>query len=465
MKRNLCEDVRYVANRRDFLRHTSAGFGYTALAALAAGWSKSAVAAETAAKRTDPLAPKPPHFAARAKRVIFLFMSGGPSHLETFDWKPELAKAGPGGPGGKLLAPVFQFAPSGKSGLMISEIFPELAKQADKMCILNGMTTKNPGHQQAIVALHTGNEMFVRPSVGAWVTYGLGSEAEDLPGFVTINPISDQGGAMNYGSAFLPATFQGTRLDGGSSAVPNIANHRLTDADQRRQIDFIQRANRRMLAADAGHPELEGLIGSYELAYKMQTSVPAALDIDDEPEHIRRLYGLDDGATSHFAQQCLMARRLAEKGVRFIQLTRIGWDQHNNLREAMTRNAESIDRPMAALLQDLDQRGMLDDTLVVWGGEFGRTPNDDKGDGNGRGHNAKGYSMWMAGGGVKRGFAYGATDPTGREAVEGVIGTHDLHATMLHLLGLDHEALTFKYAGRDFRLTDVHGVVAKDIIA
>jgi hypothetical protein len=325
------------------------------------------------------------------------------------------------------------------------------------------MRTNNPGHHQAVVTLHTGSENFVRPSMGAWVVYGLGTLAEDLPGFVTINPISDLGGAMNYGSAFLPATYQGTRMGAGQGSVPNLVNRRLTDDDQRRQLDFVEQANRRLLQRDPGHPELGGLIESYELAYKMQTSVPETLDLGREPEHIRKLYGLDEQATAAFGTQCLMARRLVEKGVRFIQLTSSGWDHHNNVRDGIARAAGAIDKPIAGLIADLKQRGLLRETLLVWGGEFGRGTHEDNP--GGRGHNNKGYTMWMAGGGVQGGLRYGATDELGGTAVEGIVGTHDLHATILHLLGLDHEQLTYRYAGRDFRLTDTAGQVAHGILA
>ncbi len=449
------------ASRRQLLQQTAAGFGWVALAALHANWSRAAEPAPF--KR--PLSPQQPHFAAKAKRVIFLFMAGGPSHLDTFDWKPALAKAGPGGPGGKPLAPVFPFSPAGESGLMIADIFPHLAKHADRLCLLNGMHTAVAGHQQATVTVHTGNPTFVRPSLGAWVVYGLGCEAEDLPGFITINPLGDQGGAQNYGSAFLPAVFQGTRLASGQRGVPNIENKHLAPGDQRKQLDFIERTNRRLAAHDPHDPALAGLIESYEMAFKMQTSVPRALDLADEPSRVRELYGLDDSATESFGTQCLMARRLAEKGVRFIQLTSQGWDQHNNLREAHGRNARSIDKPIAGLIADLHDRSMLDETLLVWGGEFGRTARDDKGDGNGRGHANRGYTMWLCGGGVRSGVRYGATDDLGENAVAGRMGTHDLHATILHLLGLDHEALTFRYAGRDFRLTDTSGEVHRGVVA
>ncbi len=438
------------SSRRAFLQQAACGFGWLALTALAAQ-------AETPTVK-GPLAPKQPHFKMKAKRAIFLFMEGGPSQLDTFDWKPELARAG-----GRYLAPAFPFKQRGDSGLWISDAFPQLAQHADELCLLNGMTTNNAGHQQAVLAMHTGSENLVRPSLGAWTVYGLGSMAEDLPGFVTINPVSHLGGAQNYGSAFLPATFQGTRLGTGQRGVPHIANRHLSEGDQRRQLDFVQKLNRRVLAQDPNQPDLEGLIQSYELAYQMQTSVPETLDLSREPAHIRELYGLDDSATENFGSQCLLARRLMEKGVRFIQLTSTGWDHHNNIRESLGARAASVDRPIAGLLSDLKQKGMLDETLVIWGGEFGRQPREDNP--GGRGHANRGYTMWLAGGGVKRGFRYGATDELGEQAVEGKLGTHDLHATLLHLLGLDHEQLTFRHAGRDFRLTDVAGKVAKEIIA
>ena len=458
---NAHSDTHWIAGRRQLLQQSAAGFGWLALATLSAQWSR----AQARTEYKSPLAPKEPHFPARAKRVIFLFMAGGPSHLDTFDWKPELARAGNGGARGRYLAPVFPFRPHGESGLMIADIFPHLAKHADDLCLLNGMHTAVAGHQQATVTLHTGTENFVRPSLGAWIVYGLGSMAEDLPGFVTINPLGDQGGAQNYGSAFLPAVYQGTRLGTGARGVPNVANSYLAAADQRKQLDFIEQSNRRLLAEDPTDPALAGLIESYELAYKMQTSVPDTLNLDDEPESIRELYGIDEPATQTFGTQCLTARRLAEKGVRFIQLTSQGWDQHNNLREAHGRNAAGIDKPIAGLIADLKQRDMLKETLIVWGGEFGRTARDDKGDGNGRGHANRGYTMWMCGGGVKGGIRHGATDELGEQAAQGRMDTHDLHATILHLLGLDYEQLTFRYAGRDFRLTDTSGQVAREILA
>jgi hypothetical protein len=464
----LCQDRFTPLTRRGMLQHTAAGFGWLAFSAIQAELARAATG--SAGAFTSPLLPKAPHFPARAKRVIFLFMQGGPSHLDTFDWKPDL-KANGGksggsedGKSGTLLAPQFEFSPRGKSGLPISSLFPELSRHADDLCLLNGMHTSNAAHPQATIALHTGSINFVRPSLGSWVTYGLGSESQDLPGFVTINPVG-QGGAQNYGSSFLPASFQGTRVDLEAGGIADIRNRHLSEGRQRAQIDLIQEMNRDLLAKQPGNPELDGVIQSFELAYRMQTSVPSVLNLEAEkPETLER-YGIGAGATNDFGTQCLMARRLAESGVRFIQVSKGGWDQHRELKEKLTENCTAIDKPIAALLQDLKERDMLKDTLVLWGGEFGRSPQDQANSGDGRRHNNRGYSMWMAGGGVKGGIRYGSTDETGGISVEGKIGTHDLHATILHLLGLDHTKLTYRYAGRDFRLTDVYGEVAKEILA
>jgi hypothetical protein len=295
--------------------------------------------------------------------------------------------------------------------------------------------------------------------------YGLGTLNQSLPGFVTIDPAEGIGGAQNYGSAFLPATFQGTRISAANGKIPNIANHGLSPEMQRQQLDYIQSLNRSLRAQQPGNVELDGVIESYELAFRMQSTVPSTLDLSKEPAHIRSLYGLDSSVTERFGTQCLMARRLCEAGVRFVQVTHTGWDQHNGLRTRLQKNCAETDKPIAALLEDLRQRGMLKDTLVLWGGEFGRTPTGQGGGRDGRQHNNRGYTMWLAGGGVKPGFSYGATDDLGGTAADGKMHTHDLHATLLHLLGLDHEKLTYRYAGRDFRLTDVEGTVATRIIA
>ena len=451
------------STRRQWLGEAGPAFGSLALSALLPRWQAGGAdkTPGSPSESNAPLAPKATHHPARAKRVIFLFMTGGPRHHETFDYKANHWEATQSS--ARLLAPALDFRAAGESGLMISEAFPELARHADDLCLLNGMRIDTNGHHQAVVRLHTGNERFVRPSVGSWVVYGLGSEAEDLPGFITINPISDLGGAGNYGSAFLPASFQGTRTGTGSGGVPNLHNRRLSWSDQRRQLDFINASNRALLDRIPGNPELEGVISSYEMAFQMQSSIPETFDTNSEPDAILDLYGVRDGLTANFGQQCLLARRLAERGVRFIQLTSNGWDHHGKVGTGVRGRAASIDRPIAGLLADLKQRNLLDETLVVWGGEFGRGAHEDNT--GGRGHNGSGFTFWMAGGGVKGGHVHGATDDLGAEAVDGVMTFHDLHATILHLLGLDHRKLTFRYAGRDFRLTDTEGVVNESILA
>jgi hypothetical protein len=437
-------------NRRDLLQQLSCGFGYLALSGLSAQRSLAAT--------SGPLAPRATHFPAKAKRVIFFYMQGAPSQYETFDYNPELAVAAKKS---NVMEPAFKFSPSGQSGLPISELFPNVARHADDLCLLNGMVTDTPAHAPATIQLHTGSVTFVRPSMGSWVVYGLGSENQDLPGFITINPVGG-GGAQNYGSAFLPATFQGTPYQTRTGKLPNIANPELSLADQRRQIDLIQSQNRDFLKTATADPELEGLIQSYEMAFRMQASVPSVLDINKETEATRKAYGVDAGPTRDFGMQCLLARRLAEAGVRFIELSHPGWDHHNNLRQRIKQTTREIDQPIGALIEDLKQRGMLQDTLLIWGGEFGRTTTGQSNDG--RNHNSRGYTMWMAGGGVKGGMRYGGTDPLTGSATEQKVHLHDLHATVLHLLGLDHTKLTYRFAGRDFRLTEVYGNVVKDIV-
>ena len=465
--------------RRDFLKHTSNGFGYLALAALA---QQDALRAAV----TGPLAPKNPHFEPKAKRVIFLCMQGGPSHVDTFDYKPKLQKdGGKGAPSGAgrvgradLLPSQWEFTKHGRSGLYISSLFPNVAKHADEMCILNSMATDVPAHPQAFTQLHTGTTQFVRPSLGSWTVYGLGSTNENLPGYVTLNPPPQS--ARAFGSAFLPAVYQATKVGGGSlpgafaqfagrrggsstPTVANIKNDRLSTDMQRTQLDLIQALNKDQLKREGTSDEIEGVIESYELAFRMQGEVPNVLDLSKETAATKALYGIDEAATDNFGKQCLLARKLVEAGVRFVEVSFGNWDQHRNLKTDMERNCGAIDKPIDGLLTDLKQRGLLKDTLVIWGGEFGRTPHSQGEDG--RDHNNKGFSMWMAGGGVKGGMNYGMTDDYGYEAVFNKMHIHDWHATVLHLLGLDHERLTFKYAGRDFRLTDVYGSVAKEIMA
>jgi hypothetical protein len=466
-------------SRRRTLKTVASGFGYLAFAGLA----HEASARDAGARAAGGLAPKPTHFPARAKRVIFLCMNGGPSHVDLFDHKPELnrrsGEASPVG-GGKLLGSPFKFARHGESGLWVSEVFPELAKLADDLCVVNGMHTDLPNHSQAFLQMHTGSFQFVRPSVGAWTLYGLGTENANLPGFVTLNPPSDNGGARNYGSAFLPAICQGTRVGGnqipgfyakllGKDEEPgpplkNVTNPDLPRDLQRAQLDLIRDLDRHKLGRDGHHPEIEGAIESFELGFRMQDEVPKVLDIRSEPESVLKLYGVGAGLpTDRFGRQCVIARRLIEAGVRFVEVTApVGWDHHFMLKDELAKSAAATDRPVAGLLADLKRRGLLKDTLVVWAGEFGRTPYAQSV--HGRDHNNKGYTIWMAGGGVKGGIAYGRTDEFGYRAVENPVHVHDWHATVLHLLGLDHKRLTFNYGGRDFRLTDVHGNVVKGIL-
>ncbi|MHA3772413.1 DUF1501 domain-containing protein [Verrucomicrobiota bacterium sgz303538] len=454
-----------VFSRRAMLKTLSSGFGYLAFAGIAAK-AAAAVAPSTPA---GPLAPKNPHFPARAKRVIFLCMRGGPSHVDTFDYKPVLtADTGKAGrrPGTSLLGSKWQFRQSGKSGLWISELFPNVSQHADEMCLLRSMQTDLPAHPQAFMKLHTGSSQFIRPSLGAWSLYGLGTENENLPGFVTITPPSGFGGAQNYGSSFLPAIYQGTRIGSDNRPIVSAELKNLTSSlnsqAQRAELDLVQGLNREALRRERVNPEVEGVIESYELAFRMQSQMPQVMDLSKETEATKKLYGIGDSATDDFGRKCLLARRMAEAGVRFIEISHGNWDQHFNLSNALSNNCRAVDQPIAGLLADLKSRGLLKDTLVIWGGEFGRTPHAQGGDG--RDHNNKAFTMWMAGGGVKGGLSYGETDDYGYEAVGNKVQIHDLHATILALLGLDHEKLTYRYAGRDFRLTDVHGEVVKAVM-
>jgi hypothetical protein len=471
-------------SRRQILQHASAGFGYLAFAGLSTMTSKRSFADDEATAAANPLAPKAPHFSGCAKRVIFLCMQGGPSHIDTFDYKPELAKAaGGGGPnasgegrraGAKLMPSPWKFEQRGQSGLWMSELFPELGKHADELCLIRSMHCDQPIHPRAMTQMHTGNAQFVRPSLGAWTLYGLGTENESLPGFIALNP--QAAAAQNYGSAFLPAIYQGTKVgrpqagrammgrdSGRGPALPDLANPRLSPRAQRHQLDLIQQLNRQKLEHDTVDPNIEGIIESYELAFRMQDTLPELMDLSGESEGTLAMYGIGQNGSDGFGRQCLMARRFIEAGVRFVELSHGNWDHHQRLRNQLPEKCNEIDQPIAGLLSDLKQRGLLDDTLVLWGGEFGRTPDAQNGDG--RDHNHKGYTTWMAGGGVRGGFSYGATDEVGREAIEDKCHIHDWHATILHLLGLDHEQLTYRYAGRNFRLTDVYGNVIEKIKA
>ena len=464
----LCNQIAPLVNRRQLLQYASCGFGWLAFSGML-GRSANARGGGLLPME-NPLAAKPPHFAAKAKHVIFLCMRGGPSHLDTFDYKPKLqsdsGKPGPR-PGSKLLASKFKFSKAGKSGLWFSELYSELAKQADELCFIHSMQTDLPAHPQALVRLHTGTSQFVRPSLGAWTLYGLGTENENLPGFVSITPSSGFGGATNYGSSFLPAIYQGTALgrDNRPIATAEIAHLKTGQSreEQRAELDFLQTLNRRKLEQDKVNPDVEGAIEAAELAFKMQKEMPQVLDLGKETEATKRLYGLNDRATEDFGRKCLLARRMVEAGVRFIEVTHGNWDHHFNMNASLARSCGEIDRPVAGLLQDLKKRGLLDETLVVFSGEFGRTPYAQGQDG--RDHNNKAFTLWMAGGGVKGGYAYGKSDQYGFDVEENPVSIHDLHATMLALLGLDHERLTFRHAGRDFRLTDVYGNVVKDLMA
>jgi hypothetical protein len=466
--------------RRAALQQLACGFGYLALAGMAAQQSARAA--------LNPLAPRKPHLTPRAKRIIFLFMQGGVSHVDSFDYKPRLikddgrmldfddrrsiAKTGKGATQ-RVMKPLWEFKQRGQSGMWVSDLFPEMAKHADELCVMKSMHTEGVAHGPATLFLHTGTTNFIRPSMGSWVSYGLGTENENLPGFVSISPSLGNGGPRNYGNAFLPAVYQGTAL--GRPGLPakdtsfrNIAPARPLE-DARRQFELLRELNAGQLASRPGDSELEATINSYELAWRMQGHAPDVVDLSKESPATLALYGIGQKETDNFGRECLMARRLCESGVRYVQVNYTdnsnnpAWDQHSNLPKHGD-HARAVDKPVAGLLTDLKERGLLDDTIVWWGGEFGRTPYAEK-NGTGRDHNPGGFSIWLAGGGVKSGFEYGATDEFGHSAVEDKVHMHDLHATLLHLLGLDHEKLTFRHDGRDYRLTDVYGHVVKDIFA
>jgi hypothetical protein len=469
-----CHRFIQTVTRRDMLRASACGFGQVVLAALA---GQNALADTTS---LSPLTSQVPHFLPRAKRVIFLFMWGGPSHVDLFDPKPRLnTEAGKPLSGksvgsdrdqlGNLLGSPFRFAQHGDSGIWMSELFPKLSKHADRMCVIRSMHTEGSAHGEALLRLHTGQANLVRPSVGAWVSYGLGSENENLPAFITISPPRGHGGVQNYGSAFLPAVHQGTAI--GSAETPiskavvsNLVNSRMERGSQREQLDLIQSLNKRHLHETAVDQNIEGLIANYELAFRMQSTVPQIMNLNDESQGTLDLYGVGSEPTDNFGRQCLLARRFAELGVRYIQVsTNYTWDHHQKVQEGSIAESAKVDRPIAGLLEDLARRGLLDDTLVLWGAEFGRTPMVENKDG--RNHHPQAFTMWMAGGGVRGGLTYGSTDDFGYRPVEKPVHMHDLHATLLYALGLDHERLTYRHAGRDFRLTDVYGNVVRDILA
>ncbi|HUG81915.1 MAG TPA: DUF1501 domain-containing protein [Bryobacterales bacterium] len=437
----------------------------------------------------NPLSPKEPQIRARAKRAIFLFMHGGPSHLDIYDPKPRLDRDH-GKPlpferpltfaeeqvGGLMKSP-FAFKQHGQSGIPLSELFPHLANHVDEMCIVRSMVGDSVAHGGALMQLHTGTNTFTRPSWGSWVVYGLGTENQNLPGFITIKPTLFHGGAKNYSAGFLPAAYEGTPIgyaalgpDDLKEPIQYLERPGMSPDLQRFELDMLQKMNRRSAERAQLDPQLEGRIQAFELAARMQTEAPEAFDLTKESEAIKKLYGLDNEETRDFGWQCLVARRLSERGVRFVQASHtyrvgnpVGWDAHTNLIPNHVGRAKQVDQPISALLTDLKSRGLLEDTLIVWSGEFGRTPIAQSGDG--RDHNPYGYTSWMAGAGVKHGFVYGATDELGYHAVEDRMHIHDLHATVLHILGLDHKKLTYFHGGRNFRLTDVAGNVAEKLLA
>lgn len=457
-------------SRRRLLGTVANGFGLVGLGGLLA---EAGETSRPIINESSPLTRKQPHHAPRAKRVIFLFMNGGPSHVDLFDPKPRLtADHGKPLPFEKpklartttenLMASPFRFARSGQSGIEVSELLPNVASCIDDICVIRSMVADNINHSNACLQLYTGEQVFSRPSLGSWLLYGLGSESQNLPGFVVICPGGQD--ASLWGSSFLPATYQGTLVSNPKNPIANLGNSRLSRVEQRKQLDLVGRLNEQHRRDREEDSRLDARIASFELAFRMQMEAPEAFDVSSESEAVKGLYGLHQPHSSGFGTQCLIARRLVERGVRFVQLHgEAGWDHHTGLTSALPACCNSIDVPVAGLLKDLKARGLLDETLVVWGGEFGRSPVAQKGDG--RDHHPYGFTMWMAGGGIRGGMTHGATDEFGWYAVEDKVHIHDLHATILHLLGIDHERLTYRYAGRDYRLTDVHGKVVKPILA
>ncbi len=477
-----CQDYLYRGQdptritRRWFFRDCAVGLGTLALADLLGG-GRAAAGPEL----PDPLAPRQPHYAPRARRVVFLFMAGAPSHLELFDYKPQLAKydgtlpppsllegyrAAFINPSSKFLGPKFKFAKYGLCGAELSELLPHLAGVADDITIVKSLVTDAFNHAPGQIFMNTGSQQFGRPSMGAWVTYGLGSESRELPGFVVLQSgkKGPSGGNSNWGSGFLPTAFQGVPFRGAGDPVLYLSNPRGVDEQtQRDSLDAVNRLNRLRLDA-VGDPEIATRINSFEMAYRMQSRAPELMDLSRETKATLEMYGAEPGKPS-FANNCLLARRLLERGVRFVELFHESWDQHGNLKADLKKNCHDTDRACAALVKDLKQRGLLKDTIVLWGGEFGRTPMVQGGGDDGRDHHPNAFTMWMAGGGFRPGLTLGKTDDFGFNVVEDKVHVHDLHATLLHLLGFDHTKLTYRFQGRDFRLTDVHGEVVKQLLA
>ncbi len=455
--------------RRQMLCRLGNGFGALGLASVLAG---EGLLGSTAQAASNPLAPKAPHFPPRAKRVIFLFMNGGPSQVDTFDPKPALAKyAGQSKEGttrqqaaGKLMPSPFRFQKYGSSGIEVSELFPHIARCIEDICVIRSMHTNTPNHEPSLLMMNSGETQPTRPSMGSWLCYGLGSENQNLPGYIVLCPGKPVVGPQLWSNSFLPGIYQGTHINNSRvdprRVIEHTANRYLPRGAQRRQLDLLQQMNAVHLHERGQDDQLEARIASLEMAFRMQTEAQEAFDLDRETTATRRRYG-----EGPFANACLIARRLAERGVRMTQIyygNDQPWDDHTDILNHRN-HARQSDQPIAALLNDLKSRGLLEETLVIWGGEFGRTPAAQGS--KGRDHNSKGFTMWLAGGGVKGGYVHGATDEFGSAAVEKKVHVHDLHATILHLLGIDHERLTFRYSGRDFRLTDVHGEVVRDILA
>lgn len=466
-------------NRREMLKRFANGFGMLGLASLLAEESS---ASATGSSADSPLAVRPPMYPAKAKRVIFLFMSGGPSHVDTFDPKARLSRD-TGQPlpfakpslertkTGNLLGSPFTFKRYGKSGIEVSELFPHVGGCIDDICVIRSMMADNINHNGACLQMNTGEQAFSRPSLGSWVTYGLGSPNQNLPGFLVLSPAQPAQGAPLWSSSFLPAAYQGTLVADLKNPIANLKNSNLNPQQQREQLDALRQINDIHHHQREEDTRLSARISSFELAYRMQTEAPEAFDADHESDATKKLYGLDDTVTETFGRQCLLARRLVERGVRFVQVYHTQtvkrascqlWDQHGGLRQGLRENCAATDKPIAGLLQDLKSRGLLEDTLVIWGGEFGRTPTAENNDG--REHHPFGFTMWMAGGGVKGGIVHGATDEFGWFAEQDKVHVHDLHATILHLLGINHEKLTYFYGGRNYRLTDVYGNIVKQIL-
>lgn len=461
-------------SRRWFLRECGVGLASIAAQSLLTGERRANAAAE------HPLAPRSPHFTGKAKRVIYIFQAGAPSQLELFDNKPELTKrngqlppaellkgyrAAFINPNSALLGPKFKFAKHGQSGMELSEVLPHTAKIADDLCLIRTMQTEAVNHAPAQIMMNSGSQQFGRPSFGSWTLYGLGSESADLPGFVVLTSAKGtSGGASNYGCGFLPTMYGGTPLRSAGDPVLYLSNPAGIDTDtQRASLETLNRLNAQVLQSDAD-PEIAARIQSYEMAFRLQTSAPELMDLGKETKETLDSYGIKNPKDANFARNCLLARRLIERGVRFVQLFHEVWDQHGNLTAGVKQNALDTDQASAALINDLKQRGLLKDTLVIWGGEFGRTPMVQGGN-DGRDHHNRSYSLWLAGGGVKGGYTHGQTDDLGFNVAADPVHVHDLHATLLHLLGFEHTQLTFRQQGRDYRLTDVHGRVVKEILA